>query len=130
MRSLHSTYILASKLLLFMFTTALIYPVVVYLFDLKMDCQYKLIFGKECRSCGLTRGLLSCIKFDFSKAYDFNQQSTFVFFFLISQISFRIALLYFSRKLHLNKPRNIITLISLDFAAFTSLLIFNLTHYG
>lgn len=124
------TYDLANKLMVFILLLVFLYPLLTSYLNFGFSCQHKLIFGTECRSCGLTRGLQSCLKFDFSTANKFNAQSTFVFTVLIGQILFRISLLLFSSKLHFKKFKNITTILSLDIAACITLLIFNLTYYG
>ncbi len=42
-------------------------------------CIYKLIFGKECWNCGMTRAFLSVIHLDFNKALMYNNKVVLVF---------------------------------------------------
>jgi hypothetical protein len=36
-------------------------------------CLYKLITGRECYGCGMTRAVLSALHFNFSSAFNFNK---------------------------------------------------------
>jgi hypothetical protein len=93
MVSLKEVYLLTNKILLFFCLFILAYIFVVNLFDLSVACQYNAIYGTTCRSCGLTRGVFNCLKFDFITALRFNNQSLFIFCGLISQILIRIVIL-------------------------------------
>ena len=42
-------------------------------------CVYKLVFGKECWNCGMTRAFLSVIHGDFPKAMFYNSKVIVVF---------------------------------------------------
>lgn len=46
---------------------------------LKNICLIKLITGKECWNCGMTRAFLSILHFDFHSAYNFNRNIIVVF---------------------------------------------------
>ena len=46
---------------------------------LKNLCIYKLITGKECYNCGMTRAFLSVIQGNFDKAMYYNSNSIIVF---------------------------------------------------
>ena len=123
-------YGLANKIIVTLLLLAFLYPLLSLYFHSGFSCQYKLIYGSECRSCGLTRGLQSCMKFDFSNANKFNLQSTFLFTVLIGQILFRTSMLLLSSKSLLKKRNNITKILSFDLAACITLIIFNLKHYG
>lgn len=124
------TYGLANKIIVALLLLVFLYPLLSLYFHSGFSCQYKLIYGVECRSCGLTRGLQSCMKFDFSTANKFNLQSTFVFTVIISQILFRISMLLLSSKPLFKKPKNITKILSFDLTTCITLLIFNLKYYG
>ena len=124
------TYNLANKIMVFILMLVFLYPLLTACFHFGFSCQYKLIFGTECRSCGLTRGLQSCMKFDFSKANKLNAQSTFIFIILICQIIFRLSMLLISKKNFFLKPKTITTILSIDLFICITLLIFNLKYYG
>lgn len=124
------TYLLANKVILIIIALVIMYPLFTLYFDFGFPCQHKLYFGSECRSCGLTRGLQSCLQFDFSAANAFNKQSTFVFLVFVSQIVFRLFILLFLAPLILKRPSNV-TLISLiDLTTIIALFAFNLFYYG
>jgi hypothetical protein len=36
-------------------------------------CLFKNIFGHECYGCGMTRAVISAIRFDFDAAYNYNK---------------------------------------------------------
>lgn len=124
------TYCLANKIIVTLLLLVFFYLLTSLYFHSGFSCQYKLIYGTECRSCGLTRGLQSCLKFDFKTANEFNLQSTFVFTVLIGQILFRISMLLLSRKSFYKRPKNIIRFLSFDLTTCITLLIFNLKYYG
>jgi hypothetical protein len=49
-------------------------------FDSGRDlCLSKLAFNKECYGCGMTRGVMHLIHFDFSTAYSYNKLCFIVF---------------------------------------------------
>lgn len=42
-------------------------------------CVFKLVFGKECWNCGMTRAFLSILHMNFDKAMQYNHNSFIVF---------------------------------------------------
>ncbi len=50
-------------------------------------CSYKLLYGNECPSCGLSRDFVSFIKFDFDRPINSNSFAVFIFF--MSQLCYR-----------------------------------------
>lgn len=124
------TYILANKILLFLLLLILLYPLFTAFFNVGFSCQHKIIFGTSCRSCGLTRGLWSCMKLDFLTANKFNTQSTFIYITIICQIIFRFSLIHISNISDFFKRRNSIPIFSLDISVIITLLIINLKYYG
>lgn len=128
--STNETYDLANKLMLIIFLMVFLYPLFTSYLNFGISCQYKLINGIECRSCGLTRGLQSCISFEFSTANKFNAQSTLIYFIIISQIIFRISLAFILKKKYFTNPKSIIKISLLDLFIIVSLYIFNLIYYG
>ena len=128
--SAHETYYLANKVIILILLLVLLYPLFTKYFNFGFPCQYKLIYGTECRSCGLTRGLESCVKFDFINANKLNSQSTFIFIALICQIILRFILLLFSRFNFIIIRNNMVRILSLDLLINITLIIFNLKYYG
>ena len=124
------TYYLANKIIVIILLLVLLYPFFTNYFNFGFPCQYKLIYGTECRSCGLTRGLQSCVKFDFLNANKLNSQSTFIFIALICQIILRFILLLFSRFNFIIIRNNMVRILSLDLLINITLIIFNLKYYG
>jgi hypothetical protein len=126
--SASETYFLANKVIVFTLLLVLLYPIVTKYFNFGFPCQYKLIYNTECRSCGLTRGLQSCVNFDFLNANKLNYQSTFIFIALICQIIFRFILILILK--FYRKKNNIIEILSLDLFINLTLIIFNIKYYG
>ena len=121
------TYILANKVMIFFILLILIYPLFIDCFELSFSCQYKLLTGKNCRSCGLTRGLLACYDFDFTQANKLNNQSLFTFITAICQLIFRI--LYLFKSNWIAKYLKINTLFFFDIGVLLFLFLFNIFYY-
>lgn len=91
------------------------------IFDTGLKCQYKLIHGVECRSCGLTRGIYFCWIGDFDKAKSYNVFSVKFFtcniFILISRFLLCFLTYYINlvKTVFIISTFEIITLISLFF---------------
>ena len=128
--SISSAYILANKIIAFILLCVLLYPLFTKYLNVGFSCQHKIIFGTECRSCGLTRGLQSCMNFDFSTANKFNNQSTFIFITVICQLVFRFSFILISKSKIFFKNKSINTILPLDIFIIIILLIFNLKYYG
>jgi hypothetical protein len=124
------TYVLANKIILFLLLLVFLYPLLTAYFNFGFSCQHKIIFGTDCRSCFLTRGLRSCMKLNFSTANKLNTQSTFIYITVISQIIFRFLLIHISKVNNFLKHEKITAILSLDFFVIVTLLIFNLKYYG
>ena len=124
------TYYLANKIIIIVLLLVLLYPLFTNYFNLGFPCQYKMIYGTECRSCGLTRGLQSCVKFDFINANKLNSQSTFIFFALIFQIIFRFFLILILKLNVFKLNNNIVGILSLDLFINLTLIIINIKYYG
>lgn len=128
--SAYETYYLANKVIILILLLVVLYPLFTKYFNLGFPCQYKLIYGAECRSCGLTRGLQSCVKFDFINANKLNSQSTFIFIALICQIMLRFLLMLFSRFNFFKTHSDIVRILSFDLFINITLIIINLKYYG
>ncbi len=124
------TYYLANKIIITILLLVLLYPLITKCLNIGFPCQYKLIYGSECRSCGLTRGLQSCVKYDFINANKLNSQSIFIFIALICQITLRFILLLFSRYNFFKSHNKIVGILSLDLFINITLIIINLKYYG
>jgi hypothetical protein len=122
------TYLLANKMMLFICICIILYPLIVILFSINIACQYKLLYGIPCRSCGLTRGLFMCFKGNFIKANFLNPQSTFIFISLITQLLVRMFLIRLSNfKLFVKSYKR---LFILDITILLSLFVTNKYFYG
>ncbi|PCI98010.1 MAG: hypothetical protein COB15_06660 [Flavobacteriales bacterium] len=93
-------------------------------FGIGLTCQYKLINGVECKSCGLTRGLSECIKGNFEAANTFNPQSILWMYFLTVQLLFRPFVIVYYWIQPLSFKRQLKKIIILDVFI---LLVFTLT---
>lgn len=122
-----AAYILFCKIIFVFLFLIILYTVLANNTGISLQCQYKINYGKSCRSCGLTRGLYKCFKLDFKNANQLNNQSEFIFIVIISQIFLRILLILFSEKLFKNISIKIIVLF--DVSALIFLYLFNLCHY-
>jgi hypothetical protein len=128
--SIIETYLLANKVLLFFLFAMILYLLFMVVFKFGLLCQYKLLYGTECRSCGLTRGLASCMTLEFSQANNFNSHSTFIFLCVICQIIFRLLIIRIANlKLYL-KQIPIKKVLLLDVSAIIIILTINLKYYG
>ncbi len=121
-------YLVTNKLLILILSVIFLYPLFIKFSGVNFTCDYKFFTGKECRSCGLTRGLQSCFRLDFSKAIIYNVQSIFVFYSIIIQIISRLIISLGYNKI-LNYL-NIKTLLFLDSSIIMLLSIYNLYTYG
>jgi len=126
----YEAYLLANGMILIILLLMIIYPFLNFRFNLWISCQYKILYGTECRSCGLTRGLWSCIKFDFLTANKYNPQSVFVFFSIIGQLMFRFFLVYIFNFSNNIKPRNIKPILIIDILLISMIIITNIICYG
>ena len=96
-RNSKETYFLANKILLGIVAFIILYPLITVSLNINMVCEYRKEYGVQCRSCGLTRGLLQCYKLNFQEALILNKQSFFVFFGLMFQLIFRLIILFFTK---------------------------------
>ena len=77
-----------TRIILFIITNILLF---ILLYNIPVEnnhllenlCIYKLITGKECYNCGMTRAFLSVIQGNFDKAIYYNANSIVVFPFTI-----------------------------------------------
>ena len=129
-KSKEEGYLIFNGVSLILVILMLIYPLLSQLLNAGFTCEYKLLFGRECRSCGLTRGLVQCWKGKFITGNTFNPQSAFVFFSIIFQLIFRTTtLIYFT------VCKNVLTNILLPFVTcdigiIIFLLLINIYYYG
>ncbi len=61
--------------------------------EIKVNCVHKIQNGKNCNSCGLTRGLNSFTKLEFSEASSYNSNSVFFGGLLIFQFISRFTII-------------------------------------
>ncbi|WP_394800871.1 DUF2752 domain-containing protein [Maribellus maritimus] len=83
-----------NKILLLWLLLVLVYPIYAVQSKTVYKCKYYEMYGKECISCGLTRGFSACFKGNFSKAQSLNSLTTFLFFTVIGQIIFRFIIAF------------------------------------
>ena len=62
-------------------------------------CPIKNIFGIRCFGCGLTRGFMSILKFDFAAACQYNVMSIPLFFAILLYVVLSFADLLFDKNL-------------------------------
>ena len=61
----------------------LIFYKICQIFSIKTICQWKLITGQDCIGCGITRAIISILKFNFKEAIEYNPLVIIVFPLLI-----------------------------------------------
>ena len=76
--------------------SGIILLLIVFLFE--PVCIFKNVFGIRCISCGLTRGIVSLLQFNFKEAFSYNILSIPMFIFIIS-----FYILYVLYILNINK---------------------------
>lgn len=74
---------LRTKIIIFILLNLLLY-IALYNIPINSEileniCLIKVIAGKECWNCGMTRAFLSILHFDFYSAYEFNKKVIVVF---------------------------------------------------
>jgi len=123
-------YSVFNKIIILLVLTAIAYPTILDLLNVNFSCQYKQLFGVECRSCGVTRGLKECLKFDFIKANRFNNQSIFYFATFIFQFLLRLILFLVDKFKHVFFINFFTQIFVIDLLLTISLCLFNIYYYG
>jgi len=77
MMSLSKAYFIFNILVVFIIITIFSYSCIVTNNGLKVNCSHKIENGKDCNTCGITRGLNSFMNCNFSEARFFNSYSVF-----------------------------------------------------
>ena len=125
-----TAYGIFNKIIILLILFAIAYPIILELLNINFSCQYKQLFGSECRSCGVTRGLKACLKLDFLKAKEFNNQSIFFFLILIFQFFLRLVLLFIEKFKHIFYTKFLTQILVFDLLTIISLCLFNIFYYG
>ena len=124
-QNLKEAYSFYNKIILILSFLIFIYAFIIIQNNFNIQCDSKKYFGKECHSCGLTRGLNECISFNYKKANEFNIQSVYIYCCLIIQIVLRIFIL-----LKIKSIRKTPRLIIIDTSIFVIMFILIKTIYG
>lgn len=127
--SLGQVYFRANQILLFLVFLAFLYPVLTDLLNLNSTCQYEMIYGRSCRSCGLTRGLRECYSGNFDNALLLNKQSVFFFSAFVFQLTYRLGIYFLSSKM-IQTDKHVKAFITVDLIILASLFITNKLIYG
>jgi hypothetical protein len=125
-----TAYSIFNKIIILLILSAIAYPIISELLNLNFSCQYKQLFGVECRSCGITRGLKACLKLDFLKAKEFNNQSIFFFLIFIFQFLLRFTLLFIEKFKNIYFTKFLTQILVSDLLIIISLCLFNIFYYG
>lgn len=88
----HQAYDYANKMILISFCFVLFYVIGANLLGLGIECQFKKLHTINCPSCGLTRGVFECFKFNFKKATALNRLSLFICIYITFQLIQRISI--------------------------------------
>lgn len=91
-------YIYVSKIFFYIFIIAFTYVILINVLGIKMECEFKKTFHRECASCGLTRGIFQCIKSNYHSATKLNINSVFYFLYALWQILIRAILVSIPNK--------------------------------
>lgn len=94
-----SVYFYINSLLLAFFCFCFLYVIAVCSLNIQIQCDYQTYYHRKCVSCGLTRGIFSCIEFDFIKGKKYNKRSEFYFFQGIIQVTLRLTILYIKKSI-------------------------------
>ncbi|MGL2999414.1 DUF2752 domain-containing protein [Flavobacterium sp. RSSB_23] len=108
------TYFYLSKIIFLIFIALFIYVIIINTLNIKLVCDFKRIFGKECVSCGLTRGVYQCVKFNYSSAIMLNKNSVFYFLYAIWHLQLRFTILVIQHKFIKYAEREIQYFILID----------------
>ena len=127
--SVNQGYFRANQVLLVLVLLAFLYPVLTELFNVENMCQYKIIYGRNCRSCGLTRGLRECYSGNFHSAQLLNNQSVFIFSIFIFQFIYRLGIHFWNYWTKFS-DKFVKVLISIDIIILVLLFIANKFIYG
>lgn len=126
----YEAYLLFNSMIMYLISFVILYVIINRFFGLNMPCEYKIIYGHQCRSCRLTRGLYNCLSFHFKEANTLNNQSVFYFLIIIAQIAFRLLIQFIAfRHMSLIKSKYRL-LFGADIAALIIILTFNIIMYG
>lgn len=108
------TYIYFGKIVFFIFIASFTYVILINVLDIKVECDFKKAFGKECISCGLTRGVFECIKSNYSSANVLNKNSVFYFLYAIWNLQVRFTIFIIQNIYLKSKARDIWIIILID----------------
>jgi hypothetical protein len=97
--TLNQTYKTFNILIIIIIVIAIIYVFTINISGVNLKCQMSKN-NKQCENCGVTRGMFEFLRFNFSKAFEYNPKSVFVCFVLLIQLVLRSVGIY---KLNLAK---------------------------
>ena len=126
----YEAYLLFNSMIMYLISFVILYVIINRFFGLNMPCEYKIIYGHQCRSCGLTRGLYNCLSFHFKEANTLNNQSVFYFLTFIIQLGLRQLIRFISIKDMPLIKSNYKLLFGADIVALIIILTLNIIMYG
>ena len=98
-------------------------------FGLGFKCQYEILFGSKCESCGLTRGLYHFFTLNFKTAHDFNSRSTYIGTIIVFQTLLKTSMISVKPlKLFINK--HLTTFVVFEIITLILLITLNFALYG
>ncbi len=68
------------------------------------ECPYRLVTGKPCPGCGMTRGFIAIAHGDIGKAFTLNPLSPFLFFLVLSRFAKQFCATFFFVEPRLHLP--------------------------
>lgn len=117
------TYRYFGKIVFLIFITSFIYIILINVLGVKMECDFKRTFGKECVSCGLTRGVFECVKSNYIYATILNKNSVFYFLYAIWHLQLRFTILFIQNRYLKYIERNIRYMLLIDLCLILTPLI-------
>ena len=119
-----STYVLFSKIIIFVILTLFLFLLYFNFSEIGLKCNYKLLYGVDCKSCGITRGLSKCINGEFNEAKNYNSKSTILFLLLLINLFFRVGILSLYKFSEYNFKKHFTKIIALEIIIMILTIIF------
>lgn len=91
-------------ILVLVFIYLYLYP----LLGFAVQCSYREVYGIDCPSCGITRGMAAIVRGNIDEGMAYNSNALLAFFFFTTQLPARIFLFFILK----NKSKRTITLIA------------------
>lgn len=84
----------------------LLLPIIIFIFDIKIDCIFKRYLSIECPACGLTRAYYELFHFNLIKSLEYNLLAIPIAIFAILSVTFLIIDAVKNKHTYLKKLMN------------------------